>query len=91
MTATREGAERVWGPAHTAVLEFERGRWKHLGARDTAIAERFQMLLVEYNAMLAWVIDQPEAMVYDPEYVTWLRKKRDGRRAVRSSARLGSR
>lgn len=88
MTTATATETRAWGPTHTAMLEFERTRWKQLGARDTAISERFQMLLVEYNATLAWVLEQPQAMEYDPECVTWLRKKRDQRRAARSGARL---
>lgn len=72
-----------------AMLEFEARTSKMApGDRDAAIVDRFQVLVTEYNALLSWVLDQPEAMAYDAECVRWLRRKRDQRRAARSGARL---
>ena len=88
MTTATVTSSHVWGPTHMAMLEFERGRWKNPGARDAAIAERFQLLPTEYNVVLSWVLDQPEAVAYDPQTVDRLRRLRDGRRAARSGARL---
>ena len=76
---------RTWEPTHMAMIEFERVTWKHQGSRDSAIVERFQLTPTGYAAVVAWVIEQPEALVYDPVTVQRLRRLRDGRRAARSA------
>jgi hypothetical protein len=67
------------------VLAFERGWWKHAGAKDTAIRDRFGLSPWRYQQMLRALIDQPEALQHDPQLVNRLRRLRDQRAARRGA------
>lgn len=69
------------------MLEFERLRWKHLGAREAAIRDRFDMSLTRYAQVLNALIDRPEALAHDPLVVNRLRRLRDQRSRHRASKR----
>lgn len=71
------------------VLEFERLRWRYLGARETAIRERFRWSPTRHAQVVNHLIDQPAAMDYDPATVTRLRRLRDRRAQQRTASRLG--
>lgn len=66
-----------------AVLDFERHLWRYTGAKESAIRAEFGFSLVRFNQILAWVIEQPEALAYDPVNVRRLRRLRDRRMAER--------
>lgn len=72
-----------------AVLEFERTRWGHVGAKDAAIWELFGMTWVRYTQVLHWVAAQPEALEYDPAHVARLRRVIAARQAARVFRRVG--
>lgn len=72
----------------TEMLEFERAWWKHAGARDTAIRDRFGLTPTRYFQVLNALIDRPEALAADPLTVKRLLRLRDARRAQRSASRL---
>ena len=73
----------------TAVLDFERGWWKHAGAKELAIRERFGWSATRYYQVLNGLIDTPAAWEYDPLVVKRLRRLREARRGQRSARRLG--
>ena len=66
------------------VLAFERGRWQHAGAKDTAIRELFGLSATRYYQLLGDVVDKPAALAFDPPLVNRLRRLRDERAARRT-------
>ncbi|TVR36983.1 MAG: DUF3263 domain-containing protein, partial [Nitriliruptor sp.] len=48
------------------ILDFEREWWKYAGAKEQAIRERFDVSPTRYYQLLNRVIDDEEAVVYDP-------------------------
>lgn len=77
-------APAPFGDQDRAILEFERGRWLAQGAKHSEILARFAMTPVRYYVRLNWIIDQPEAIEYDAQFVRRLLRLRDQRRAVRT-------
>jgi hypothetical protein len=71
-----------------AMLDLERSWWKHLGAKETLIRERFGISSTVYYARLNRLIDRPEALAADPMLVRRLQRLREQRRHQRSAARL---
>ncbi len=67
------------------ILDFERQRWKYVGAKETAILERFGMTATRYFQVLNVLIDRPEAAAYDGQLVARLRRLRDGRKEQRTA------
>ena len=72
-----------------AILAFERQWWKYAGAKEHAVREQFDMSATRYYQVLNALIDQPEAMAYDPLLVKRLRRLRTARQRARSARRLG--
>jgi len=70
------------------ILAFERSWWKHAGAKETAVRERWDISSTRYYQVLAVLIDKPEALAYDPMLVRRLQRLRDARAAQRSVRRL---
>lgn len=66
------------------ILTFERGRWVHPGAKDTAILELFGLTAHRYYQELNGLLDRAEALAHDPILVQRLRRLRDSRRARRT-------
>lgn len=77
-------------PEDIAILDFENAWWKHAGAKDTAIRDRFELTPTAYYQRLNQLIDRTSALIYAPMLVKRLRRLRDARRAERSSRRLSS-
>jgi hypothetical protein len=75
--------------ADMEILAFERTQWKYLGAKETAVRERFGHSLTRYFQRLNAIIDQPAAEVYDPETVRRLRRLREHRAAVAGRRAVG--
>lgn len=72
-----------------AILEVERSWWKHAGAKDTAIREKFDMTPTRYYQVLNALINRPEAIEADPLTVRRLQRMRRARQHQRSARRLG--
>lgn len=83
-TVTTEGALT---DDEKAMLELERSWWKHAGAKDGLIRERFGVSPTVYFARLNALIDRPEALAADAMIVHRLLRLRDQRRAHRSARR----
>jgi hypothetical protein len=66
------------------VLIFERGWWRHAGAKETEIRERFGLSGHRYYQLLGALIDRPEALTHDPQLVNRLRRLREQRAARRA-------
>jgi len=73
-----------------AMLELERSWWKHVGAKDGLIRDRFDISPTIYYARLNALLDRPQAMTADPMTVRRLQRLRDARRRQRSQGRIES-
>ena len=71
------------------ILEFERQWWKYAGAKEQAIRELFDMGATRYYQIINALIDNPDALAFDPMLVKRLRRMRDARQRARSARRLG--
>jgi len=71
------------------ILEFERQWWKYAGAKEQAIRDLFDMSGTRYYQSLNGLIDDPEALAFDPMLVKRLRRMRASRQRARSARRLG--
>jgi len=70
-----------------AILDFERSWWVEPGPKDAAIRERFELSGTRYYQLLTELIDDPEALDYDPLLVRRLRRVRERRRRARVEGR----
>jgi hypothetical protein len=70
-----------------AILDFERSWWSEPGPKETAIRERFELSPTRYYEILNQLLEDPEAMDYDPLVVRRLRRLRDRRRRQRYEGR----
>ena len=66
-----------------AILDFERGWWTQDGVKDVMLRERFSCSADEYYADLNRLLDQPDALAYDPLVVRRLQRARERRRQMR--------
>ena len=71
------------------VLNFEGEWWKHPGSKERAIRDRFGISAARYHQLLNRLIDQPDALSYDPMLVRRLRRLREARRRRRYAGRAG--
>jgi hypothetical protein len=67
------------------MLTFERHWWRHAGAKETAIRDRFGVPPIRYYQVLNALVDQPAALAADPLLVRRLRRLRAARQRTRSS------
>jgi hypothetical protein len=67
------------------MLAFERHWWRHAGAKETAIRDRFGVPPTRYYQVLNALVDQPAALAADPLLVRRLRRLRSARQRTRSS------
>ncbi len=67
------------------LLAFERGTWRTPGAKDQAIIEALGMSPTRYYQLLNELIDDPEALKFDPALVKRLRAQRARRQRMRSA------
>jgi hypothetical protein len=72
------------GARERAVLDFERRRWKHVGAKEQAIRDGFGISPTHYYQLLNALLDDPAALAHSPAVVNRLRRARDARRLERS-------
>jgi Protein of unknown function (DUF3263) len=71
----------------TAILDFERTWWTEAGPKDTAIRERFDLSGTRYYQLLTDLIDDDQALTYDPLLIRRLRRVRERRRRARAEGR----
>ena len=71
------------GPRERAVLDFERKRWKHAGAKEQAIRDEFDISPTSYFQILNALLDDPAALAYNPTLVGNLRRRREARQQAR--------
>jgi hypothetical protein len=76
-TGTRLGARE------RAVLDFERRRWKHAGAKEQAIRDTFDLSATRYYQILNALLDDPAALAYAPALVGRLRRIREAKQQAR--------
>ncbi|MBW3562392.1 MAG: DUF3263 domain-containing protein [Actinobacteria bacterium] len=72
-----------------AILDFEREWWKYAGAKEQAIRDRFDLSPTRYYQLLNRLIDEDDALSYDPMLVKRLRRLRAARQRQRAARRLG--
>lgn len=70
-----------------AILDFERSWWSEPGPKELAIRERFELSTTRYYEIVNELIDEPEALDYDPLVIRRLRRLRDRRRRARFEGR----
>ena len=74
-------------PRDRAVLDFERTWWTYTGPKHMAIRKRLGMSGTVYYRVLNDLLDDPDALVYDPLTVKRARRLREERRRVRIEGR----
>lgn len=74
----------------TDILDFERSWWKHAGAKEQAIKERFDMSATRYYQILNELLENPAATAYDPILVKRLKRLRVYRQRQRVARLLGA-
>jgi hypothetical protein len=70
-----------------AILDFERSWWTRTGVKEAAILDEFELSASRYYQVLGELLDDAEALSYDPLLVRRLRKARDRRRRIRIEGR----
>jgi len=71
------------------LLAFERQWSKHVGAKEEAIRELFDLSPTRYYQILDALIDSSVALAHDPLLIKRLQRVRDVRAAARGVRRLG--
>lgn len=72
------------------ILDFERSWWKHAGAKERAINERFDMSATRYYQLLNELLEKPAALEHDPILVKRLKRLRTYRQRQRVARLLGA-
>ena len=70
-----------------AILDFERSWWTEPGPKEVAIRARFELSPTRYYQLLNDILNEPDAVQYDPLVVRRLRRLRDLRRRARYEGR----
>lgn len=83
------GEARQLDARERAILDFERDWWRHAGAKERAVRERFDLSPTRYYQLLNRLMDDDAALLYDPMLVRRLRRLRAARRRQRAARRLG--
>lgn len=71
------------GEREREILAFERKWWRHAGAKEQAIRDRFQLSATRYYKLLNALLDEPAALAHDPVLVKRLRRLRATRSRTR--------
>jgi hypothetical protein len=61
------------------VLDFEKRWWRHAGAKEQAIHDRFDLSPTRYYQVLNALLERPAALEYDPVLIKRLRRLRASR------------
>lgn len=70
------------------ILDLERAWWTEAEPKDAQIREQFELSTTRYHQLLAELLDDEEALSYDPLVVRRLRRQRDRRRRARLEPRV---
>ena len=70
-----------------AILDFERSWWTEPGSKHDSIRLRFELSATRYYQLLAGLVDDDDAISYEPLVVRRLRRVRDTRRRARFEGR----
>lgn len=70
------------------ILDLEKQWWKHAGAKEVVIRDRFDLTLTGYYRVLGGLLDDPAALEAEPLLVKRLRRQRAERRRRRSARRI---
>jgi hypothetical protein len=70
-----------------AILDFERGWWLEAETKEPAIRATLGLSPTRYRELLGELLDEPEALAFDPLLVRRLRKARELRRQARFDRR----
>ena len=70
------------------ILDLERAWWTEAEPKDAQIRERFELSTTRYHQLLTELLDDEEALSYDPLVVRRLRRQRDRRRRARLEPRV---
>jgi hypothetical protein len=70
-------------PRDRAILDFERHWRRHRGPKELAIREQLRISPSRYYALLNALLDNAEALSYDPLTVKRAQRVRNDRRRVR--------
>lgn len=82
---------KTFGDRERSLLDFERDWQAHQGDKETAIRGTFSISPARYYQLLARLIDDADALAYDPMLVRRLRRKRDARRNSATARSMGQR
>jgi hypothetical protein len=69
------------------ILDFERSWWRFAGAKEQAIRDRFDLSTTRYYELLNALLDDSDALAYDPMLVRRLRRMRAARQRERAARR----
>ncbi len=83
--ASAQVGPQVLSSREHEMLAFERQWWRHAGAKETAIRDRFGVPPTRYYQVLNALVDRPVALAADPLLVRRLRRLRTARQRTRSS------
>ena len=70
------------------ILAFERSWWTEAEPTDAQIRERLELSTTRYYQLLVELLDDVEALAYDPLVVRRLRRQRDRRRRARLETQI---
>jgi hypothetical protein len=70
-----------------SILDFERTWWNEPGPKEQAIRTRFELSATRYYQILNELLEDADALDYDPLVVRRLRRLRDRRRRARFEGR----
>jgi hypothetical protein len=84
LAAEGSGLMSALSERDTRILSFERGTWRTAGAKEQAIAGVLGITATRYYQRLNELIDNPEALKFDPVLVKRLRAQRARRQRIRS-------
>jgi len=70
-----------------AILDFEQSWWLEPGPKETAIRLMLQLSPTRYRELLNTLVDDDDALDYDPLLIRRLRKERERRRQARFDRR----
>ena len=70
------------------ILDLERAWWTDGEPKDVQIRERFELSTTRYHQLLAELLDDEDALSYDPLVVRRLRRQRERRRRARLEPRV---
>ena len=71
-----------------AIIDFERSWWTEPGPKEAAIRQRFDLSATRYYQILHELLDDDEAMAYDPLVIRRLQRGRERRRRERFEGRV---